>query len=83
MPVGKAKAATAKGNGEDFRFVVPCFTKIDEVTIRDHLERDHFFWLDLTAPGPAELSRRKGERRARRRHEDGRRRDLFSSAIPA
>jgi magnesium transporter len=55
MPVGKAKAA-AERDGE-FQFVVPCFTGIDEAHIRDHLARDHFFWLDLTAPGPEELGR--------------------------
>ncbi len=57
MPVGKAKAAAAGTQGEDFRFAVPCFTAINEAAIRDHLERDHFFWLDLTAPGPAELAK--------------------------
>jgi magnesium transporter len=55
MPVGKAKAATAESAGEGFHFIVPCFTAIDEAAIRDHLERDHFFWLDLTAPGHDEL----------------------------
>ena len=57
MPVGKAKAATPDATGEGFRFVVPCFTRIDEATIRDHMERDHFFWLDLTAPSRDELTR--------------------------
>ena len=57
MPVGKARAASAKGTDEGFQFVVPCFTTIDEASIRDHLERDHFFWLDLTAPSREELAR--------------------------
>jgi magnesium transporter len=56
MPVGKAKAAAPESAGEEFRFVVPCFTKIDEAQIRDHLERDHFFWLDITDPGNAEIA---------------------------
>jgi magnesium transporter len=57
MAVGKARATTPQSADADFRFVVPCFTTIDEARIRDHLERDHFFWLDLTAPGHAELAK--------------------------
>ena len=57
MPVGKAKAATPETAGEDFTFVVPSFTSIDEARIRDHLERDHFFWLDLTAPSHDDLAK--------------------------
>jgi magnesium transporter len=57
MPVGKAQAAPKESAGEDFRFIVPCFTQIDEAQIRDHLERDHFFWLDLTAPSREDLQR--------------------------
>ena len=37
--------------------MVPCFTSIDEARIRDHLERDHFFWLDLTAPSHDDLAK--------------------------
>jgi magnesium transporter len=55
MPVGKAKAAASGNAGEEFRVVVPCFTRIDEAAIRDHLKGDQFFWLDLTAPGHEEL----------------------------
>jgi magnesium transporter len=55
MPVGKAKAATDKSADEGFRFVVPCLTRLDPEVIRDHLRRDHFFWLDLTAPTDGEL----------------------------
>jgi magnesium transporter len=56
MPVGKATAATPEGAGDEFRFVVPCFTRIDETRIRDHLKHDQFFWLDLHAPGTAEVA---------------------------
>src|SRR5205085_4570698 len=42
--------------GDEFKFVVPCFTQIDKERIRDHIERDHFFWLDLSSPGPDELA---------------------------
>lgn len=57
MPVGKAKAATTETAGDAFRFVVPCFTRIDEGQLRDHLQRDHFFWLDLTAPSHDDLAK--------------------------
>jgi magnesium transporter len=56
MSVGKAAARTERGDG-DFRFVAPCFTSINEERIRDHMERDHFFWLDLNDPGPDELAK--------------------------
>ncbi len=57
MPVGKAQDAPQDSPDHDFRYVVPCFTQIDEARIRDHLDRDHFFWLDLTAPSHEELDR--------------------------
>jgi magnesium transporter len=56
MPVGKARAATADTAGEEFHFVVPSFTTIDEAVIKGHLQRDHFFWLDLTSPARAQLA---------------------------
>src|SRR5437588_11702997 len=56
MPVGKATAVPQEGAGDEFRFVAPCFTRIDEARIRAHLQRDQFFWLDLTAPGADELA---------------------------
>ena len=56
MPVGKATAAAPENAGEEFRFVVPCLTRIDETQIRDHLRHDQFFWLDLTTPGPDALA---------------------------
>jgi len=57
MPVGKAKAAAGASGRDDSCFTVPCFASIDERQIRDHIERDHFFWLDLTAPSPEEVDR--------------------------
>src|SRR5213082_3513988 len=57
MPVGKATEASTERAGDEFRFLVPCFTTIDEQAIKDHLERDAFFWLDLTAPSRDELDR--------------------------
>jgi magnesium transporter len=57
MTVGKATAVTAKEGEHEFRFVAPCFTEIDEARIRDHLARDHFFWLDLHDPGADELAK--------------------------
>ena len=55
MPVGKAKAASETSAGEGFTFIVPCLTRIDPQAIRDHLKKDKFFWLDLTAPSREEL----------------------------
>ena len=56
MPVGKARTKAEKTDGEDYRFVVPCYADIDEEAIKDHLKRDQFFWLDLTAPNKAKLA---------------------------
>jgi CorA-like Mg2+ transporter protein len=51
MAVGKAEAhEPARASTTGFTFVVPCFSTVDEIAIKDHLARDHFFWLDLTAP---------------------------------
>jgi Mg2+ and Co2+ transporter CorA len=51
MAVGKAEAHEPdRASTTGFTFIVPCFSTVDEVAIRDHLARDHFFWLDLTAP---------------------------------
>ncbi|HTP19417.1 MAG TPA: magnesium/cobalt transporter CorA [Solirubrobacteraceae bacterium] len=55
MTVGKAQAVAPNGDDEDFGFEVPCFTHIDEPRIRDQLQKDHFFWLDLQSPGEEEL----------------------------
>ncbi|MGH2886420.1 MAG: magnesium/cobalt transporter CorA [Solirubrobacteraceae bacterium] len=57
MTVGKAQALTPKDGDKDHRYVAPCFTSIDEARIRDHLKRDHFFWLDLHAPGREEIAK--------------------------
>ena len=56
MAVGNAEAhhpEQARKSGFSFR--VPCMHAIDEAAIKDHLARDHFFWLDLTAPSDDEL----------------------------
>jgi magnesium transporter len=37
--------------------MVGCLNALDEKTIREHLERDQFFWLDLTAPSEEEIER--------------------------
>ncbi len=57
MPVGKARSANKDHGHDGFEFVVPCFTSIDEAQIRDHMQRDHFFWLDLTSPSHEQLAR--------------------------
>ncbi len=57
MPVGKARAVAAEVAKDDFQFVVSCLTHVEEARIRDHLQRDDFFWLDLTAPSPEALAK--------------------------
>jgi magnesium transporter len=57
MTVGKAKALAPEKGDDKSRFMVPCFTSIDEARIRDLMQRDHFFWLDLHAPGAEERAK--------------------------
>jgi magnesium transporter len=51
----KADLLEAEDPSRGVRLRVPCFTRIDEEQIRDHLERDHFFWLDVTNPGEQDI----------------------------
>ena len=56
MAVGNAEARPPdRAAATGFTFVVPCFHTLDDAAIRDHLARDHFFWLDLAAPTEAEI----------------------------
>jgi magnesium transporter len=57
MPVGKAKASARDETKSDFQFIAPCSNELDEAWIKDHLARDHFFWLDLTSPSHEQLSK--------------------------
>jgi magnesium transporter len=58
MPVGKAREEHPdRGADCGFGFRVPCFDSLDEGAIEEHLARDHFFWLDLTAPSEQEIER--------------------------
>ena len=57
MAVGKAKAVGHDQKDHEFKIVVPCLTQIDEKAVRDHLEHDQFFWLDLCAPSHQDLSK--------------------------
>ncbi len=57
MPVGKAKAVSKDRPDADFKVVVPCLVQIDEKAVRDHLEHDQFFWLDLSAPSHEDIER--------------------------
>jgi magnesium transporter len=51
MTVGKAEAHEPERASESgFSFVAPCYEGIDVAAIRRHLDRDEFFWLDLTDP---------------------------------
>ena len=56
MPVGKARAAQTD-SAHEFQVVVPCLTAIDQRAIKEHLQANRFFWLDLTAPTPEDLAR--------------------------
>ena len=55
MPIGKARTAAPDSGDDDYQFTVPCLTTIDRDVIRDYLERDQFFWLDLTGPTDEQL----------------------------
>jgi magnesium transporter len=58
MPVERAEPQSAQGAAtSDLSFMVGCLNALDEKTIREHLERDQFFWLDLTAPSEKEIER--------------------------
>jgi magnesium transporter len=57
MPVGKAKASSKDKADPNFQFIAPCTPDLDEAWIKDHLERDHFFWLDLTSPSHEKLKK--------------------------
>jgi magnesium transporter len=61
MVVGKAQAQHPDRASESgFSFAVPCFSSIEEDAIKDHLARDHFFWLDLTAPSAEQIEQLHG-----------------------
>jgi magnesium transporter len=58
MAVGKAEAHHPdEAARSGFSCTVPCFDAIDEAAIRDHLARDQFFWLDLSAPTKQDVTR--------------------------
>jgi magnesium transporter len=58
MAVGKAEAHDPERAHETgHSFEAPCLNVIDERAIKDHLARDHFFWLDLTDPSPDDIER--------------------------
>src|SRR4029077_14002998 len=58
MAVGKAEAQQPYRAAEmGFGTIVPCLTAVEESAIADHLARDRFFWLDLTAPTTDDLER--------------------------
>jgi magnesium transporter len=56
MSVGKAEAQSPdRASSTGFSCVVPCLNAVDEAAIKDHLARNQFFWLDLTAPSSGEI----------------------------
>jgi magnesium Mg(2+) and cobalt Co(2+) transport protein (corA) len=58
MAVGKAEAHhPEQAASSGFSCSVPCFDAVEEAAIREHLARDQFFWLDLTAPSSADVAK--------------------------
>jgi magnesium transporter len=58
MTVGKAEAQHPdRASTTDFSFVVPCMSTLEEAAVKDHLARDHFFWLDLISPSTEEIEK--------------------------
>src|SRR2546425_9722852 len=57
MPATKADILEAEDPSRGINLRVPCFTEIDEEKIRDHLRRDHFFWLDIAGPAEQDIER--------------------------
>jgi magnesium transporter len=56
MSVGKAEAQSPdRAASTGFSCAVPCLVAVDEAAIKDHLQRDQFFWLDLTAPSSRDV----------------------------
>jgi magnesium transporter len=56
MAVGKAQAHDSdQASATGFSTVVPCMTSIDAAAIKEHLARDQFLWLDLTAPSSEDV----------------------------
>ena len=42
---------------EEPKLIVPCLTRLDEDRLREHLDRDEFFWLDLSGPTDDDVDR--------------------------
>ena len=57
MPAHKAEPLASEDPSSGVNLRVPCPTTLDEEFIQDHLERDHFFWLDLCDPSEEEVER--------------------------
>jgi magnesium transporter len=56
MAVGKAEAQHPdRASSTGFRTVVPCLDALDRPALEQLLERDQFFWLDLTAPNSDDI----------------------------
>jgi magnesium transporter len=58
VSVGKAEAHEPKRAADSgFSCEVPCLNRLDEQAIKEHLAKDDFFWLDLTAPTGEQIER--------------------------
>jgi magnesium transporter len=55
VSVDKSELLEAEDPSRGVNLRVPCYSKIDEETIRKNLEADHFFWLDLEDPSEEDV----------------------------
>jgi magnesium transporter len=55
MISNKAEPRTGEDPSHGRNIRVPCLTSVDEQAIRDLLERDQFFWLDLAMPSEEDV----------------------------
>jgi len=60
MPRHKAEALDTEDESRGIAVRIGCLSELDEDSIREHLARKQFFWLDLSSPTP-EVVERLGE----------------------
>ena len=55
MSINKADLLDSEDPSRGVELRVPCYTQIDEQSIRQQLEQDRFFWLDLNDPSEEDI----------------------------
>ncbi len=55
MSINKADLLDSEDPSRGVELRVPCYTQIDEQSIRQQLEQDRFFWLDLNDPSEEDV----------------------------